>query len=130
MQDQISPSSDDPKKKNETVGEVRKQKKRIEESRDALKEKNREKLKRLKSQLGKIDDLIESRDMWRNRSKEYAQEIDKLKQALDNEQKNRLEREKWIEEQNKVRTLEIQRQKKIQVEYDNQIEELKKKLKE
>lgn len=125
----LNSSSSDSKKNKETLGDLRKQKKRIEESRDALKEKNRIKQQRIKAQLGKVDDLKKSRDLWQNTSENYAKEIDRLKKSLEEERNKRLEKEAWIQEQESTLAQHIQTSRKQQIEYETNIEELKKKLK-
>ena len=122
-------SLNDSKGKKETPGDIRKQKKRIEESRDSLKEKNREKRIQIKAQLGKVDDLKISRDLWRHRSEEYAKKINQLNQALEKEQQTRIQREAYIQEQECILAQHIQSQQDQEKEYEAKINELKKKLK-
>lgn len=58
--------------KSETPRDLRKKNERLKMSRDALKDKSREKAKEIKRLSGKIDDLDDSRDKWRTR---YESEV-------------------------------------------------------
>ena len=55
------------KSNSERPRDLRKKISRLKESRDSLKDKSREKAQDIKRLGGKIDDLNESRDMWRTR---------------------------------------------------------------
>jgi hypothetical protein len=115
-------------KSRETPGEIRKQAKRLKESRDILKEKNREKALKLKAQHGKIDDLTQSRDTWREQVEGLQESVEQLQHALAEEQKRSHEREILTQKHEQLLAQRTQEQLYQQLAYEKQIEELKKKL--
>lgn len=60
-------TNDKATKKQEKPRDIRKKNKRLEVSRDDLKRKNKQKALEIKRLGGKIDDINESRDKWRQR---------------------------------------------------------------
>lgn len=97
------------KKKAETPRDLRKKNKRIKESRDALKERNREKSVDLKKNRGALDDLKKSRDSWKARYEQTVVKNQKL--ALDI----------------KNQSTELKESKRAISEKDNQLLKLQKK---
>jgi SMC interacting uncharacterized protein involved in chromosome segregation len=61
---------------------LRKKITRIEDSRDALKSKNREKAKAIKVQQGREVELKENRDHWKAKCKEQENKNEELSKAL------------------------------------------------
>ena len=108
----------DKKKKTETPRDLRKKSKRIKESRDALKEKNKKKAIDLKKLRGTIDDLEESRNSWKTQYQQAVAKNMKLKLDVKCQSKLLNESEKTISEKDE-QLLELQKK----------CEELKKKMK-
>lgn len=84
----------------ETPRDLRKKNKRLKESRDGLKERNREKAVENKRLSGKLDDIKVSREMWKARCREATAQNEALSQELRSTQE--------ALEQEKVRTICLQ----------------------
>ena len=91
----------DKKNNSETPRDLRKKSKRIQESRDALKKKNKEKATNIKKLRGTIDDLKESRNSWKAQYEQVVAKNIKLDTDI-KERSNRLkESERKITERDK-----------------------------
>ena len=108
----------DHKYNSETPRDLRKKNKRIQESRDSLKEKNKEKSADLKKLRNTIDDLKESRDSWRAQYEQSSANNIKLKTDI-KDQSNLLKESKRKIAEKDNQLLDLQKK----------CEELKKKMK-
>jgi len=115
--------------KNETARDLRKRIKRLLESRDGLKEKGRQQSERIRSLTGKVLDLEESRNLWRKNFNHYKEEKNSLEIQLKAEKKRSAELSVLADE--RARLLEIEKKSKEgeKIKYEEEINELKKKLK-
>jgi len=66
------------KRKKQHPGELKKEVKRITNSRDNLKEKNKDKSSTIKQLRGALDDTCNSRDAWRKKAEQKQREINEL----------------------------------------------------
>lgn len=94
MQDK--PDSQNKNKQHERPSDLRKKKRRLEEGRNALKEKNKQKAKAIKKLRGTIDDAKESRDSWKNQCQQISEKNKKLTKDIERHSKHLLEAEKTI----------------------------------
>lgn len=114
--------------KNQTKGSLRTKCKRLQQNRTILKKKNDNKAVQIKALRGKADDLLVSRDQWKNHCKESEAKIICLNERIrEMEDELKKEQEK-IRAQEKLLEAEHQLRLDIEKARDNQIEELKKKL--
>ncbi len=116
------------KKKAETPRDLRKRNKRLEESRNFQREKNQQKSLKIKASGGKIDDLTESRNMWKSRSNESEYQITQLHEQIEIKESLLKEKDQLLETQTKLLKTERQLRLREIEERDKQINELKKKL--
>ena len=114
--------------KNETARDLRKRNKRLQDSRDGLKEKSRQQSERIRSLTGKALELQESRDLWRGHSNNWKEEKNSLEIQLKKERQRAEELVILADE--RERLLEIEKKSKAdeKVKYEEKINELKKKL--
>lgn len=120
---------------NETPRDLRKKLNRLNESRDLQMEKSREKSTQLKALRGKMDDLYESRDNWRAKCEETEANCTELKKNLKTKDKELSEKHRDIQELHEIinaKNALLIEEKRIKDEVEkkalDQIEELKKKL--
>ena len=129
------PSSDDTQQKkarsleeNPIKINLRKQCKRLQLNRKILKTKNEKKAIQIKALRGKSDDLLVSRDLWKNQCNESESKIIRINEHIRKlEDELNKEREKNIAQE---KLFEVERQLRLDTDKarDKQIEELKKKL--
>jgi uncharacterized coiled-coil DUF342 family protein len=116
----------------ETPRDLRKKIKRLEESRDFQMAKNREKSNDIKANQGRINELIESRNKWKDKYLEIEQDIDLLKKETIKKEREFKDREQRLIKiiQEKERALEKESQERInsENEFQQKIDSLKKKL--
>jgi chromosome segregation ATPase len=67
-------------------GELRKEKARVEKSRDIFKERNKEKAAKIKRLIDDKEDVEKSREEWRRRYRETKKEQEQLEQTLQSTQ--------------------------------------------
>ena len=116
----------------ETPRDLRKKNKRLEESRDLQMAKNREKSKEIKASQGRINELTESRNKWKNKYIEIEQNINLLKkETIEKESEFKDQEQRLIKIiQEKEKALEKENQERInnENEFQQKIDSLKKKL--
>jgi hypothetical protein len=78
-------------RREEQLGELRRENKRIRKSRDNLKEKNREKSKMIREKNDRLTEVIEGREGWKKKHQESKKEVKRLK---DEEERHLLEQAK------------------------------------
>ena len=84
--------------KAERPRDLRKKNKRLTTSRNALKERNREKAVEIKHLSGKIDDLKEAREKWRQSYEKEASRSKELHERM-KEAETRLDKERQLVQQ-------------------------------
>ncbi len=85
--------------KHERPSDLRKKNKRLKEGRDALKEKQRQKATDLKKLRGAIDDAKESRDSWKDQCQQTIKKHMELTADVERQSKKLLASEKLIKKQ-------------------------------
>jgi hypothetical protein len=120
---------DDSDKKKETARDLRKRNKRLQDSRDALKEKSRQQSERIRSLTGKALDLEESRDLWKKHCDSWKEEKNSLEIQLKMEKQRGAEMVALVEERERLTDIEKKSKEAEKIKYEEEINELKKKLK-
>lgn len=115
--------------KNDTARDLRKRIKRLLESRDGLKKKSRQQAERIRSLTGKALELKESRDLWRKHFNYCKEEKNTLEMQLEAERKKAGKMSALAEERARVLEIEKKAKDEEKLKYEEEINELKKKLK-
>ena len=84
------------KRKQDRPGELRREAKRLEDSRDNLKERIRSKSAAIKKLGGALDDTRASREAWREKAERWQREARELDAEIEQHMKNQLKNDKTI----------------------------------
>jgi hypothetical protein len=112
--------------KSDTARDLRKRIKRLQESRDGLKEKGRLQSERIRSLTGKALDLSESRDLWRKNFKSCKEEKNGLEVQLQIERERAAEMGILVQERERLLEIEKKSKENEKIKYEEEINELKK----
>ena len=114
---------------NDTARDLRKRIKRLKESRDGLKNKGRQQSERIRSLTGRALDLKEGRDLWRKHFNRCKEEKNNFERQLKMEREKVAEIGILAEERERLLEIEKKSQEEEKIKYEDEINELKKKLK-
>jgi len=114
--------------KNETARDLRKRNKRLKASRNGLQEKGRQQADTIKTLKGKADDLQTSRDLWKKRCNQEAEEKKRLTIELKANKTHMEEISIVAQEREQLLKIKDLRQEEDRAKYEKEIAELKKKL--